>query len=91
MISFILKEDTQEAAFEVLKRFQLFSLAESLGGVESLVGHPASMTHSTYSREEREAHGISEGLVRISVGLEQIEDILEDLHQALGTNESAAA
>jgi methionine-gamma-lyase len=49
------------------------------------------MTHSTYSREEREAHGISEGLVRISVGLENVEDILADLHQALGTNEEVAA
>lgn len=79
------------AGIAMMNRLNLVRRAVSLGDAETLIQHPASMTHSTYSREEREAHGISEGLVRISVGLEQIDDILEDLHQALGTNESAAA
>jgi methionine-gamma-lyase len=61
--------------------------AVSLGDAETLVQHPASMTHSTYSREERIEHGISDGLVRLSVGLEDAEDILADLADALGTNE----
>ncbi len=79
------------AGIAMMNRLSLIRRAVSLGDAETLIQHPASMTHSTYSREEREAHGISEGLVRISVGLEQVEDILGDLHQALGTNESAAA
>jgi methionine-gamma-lyase len=79
------------AGIAMMNRLGLIRRAVSLGDAETLIQHPASMTHSTYSREEREAHGISEGLVRISVGLEQVEDILDDLHQALGTNESAAA
>lgn len=79
------------AGIAMMNRLNLIRRAVSLGDAETLIQHPASMTHSTYSREEREAHGISEGLVRISVGLEQVQDILEDLHQALGTNESAAA
>lgn len=79
------------AGIAMMNRLNLIRRAVSLGDAETLIQHPASMTHSTYSREEREAHGISEGLVRISVGLEQVDDILGDLHQALGTNESAAA
>lgn len=79
------------AGIAMMNRLNLIRRAVSLGDAETLIQHPASMTHSTYSREEREAHGISEGLVRISVGLEQVDDILEDVHQALGTNESAAA
>lgn len=79
------------AGIAMMNRLSLIRRAVSLGDAETLIQHPASMTHSTYTREEREAHGISEGLVRISVGLEQVEDILGDLHQALGTNESAAA
>ncbi len=90
MIAFELKGG-YSAGIAMMNRLNLIRRAVSLGDAETLIQHPASMTHSTYSREEREAHGISEGLVRISVGLEQIEDILEDLHQALGTNESAAA
>jgi methionine-gamma-lyase len=90
MIAFELKGG-YSAGIAMMNRLTLIRRAVSLGDAETLIQHPASMTHSTYSREEREAHGISEGLVRISVGLEQIEDILEDLHQALGTNESAAA
>lgn len=90
MIAFELKGG-YSAGIAMMNRLSLIRRAVSLGDAETLIQHPASMTHSTYSREEREAHGISEGLVRISVGLEQVEDILEDLHQALGTNESAAA
>lgn len=90
MIAFELKGG-YSAGIAMMNRLSLIRRAVSLGDAETLIQHPASMTHSTYSRVEREAHGISEGLVRISVGLEQVEDILEDLHQALGTNESAAA
>ncbi len=90
MIAFELKGG-YGAGIAMMNRLTLIRRAVSLGDAETLIQHPASMTHSTYSREERDAHGISEGLVRISVGLEQVEDILEDLHQALGTNESAAA
>ncbi len=90
MIAFELKGG-YGAGIAMMNRLTLIRRAVSLGDAETLIQHPASMTHSTYSREEREAHGISEGLVRISVGLEQVEDILEDLHQALGTNKSAAA
>jgi len=79
------------AGIETMNRLQLIRRAVSLGDAETLIQHPASMTHSTYSREEREAHGISEGLVRISVGLEEVEDVIEDLHQALGTNQVVAA
>ena len=79
------------AGIAMMNRLNLIRRAVSLGDAETLIQHPASMTHSTYSREEREAHGISEGLVRISVGLENVEDIIADLHQALGTNDLAAA
>ena len=79
------------AGIDMMNRLQLIRRAVSLGDAETLIQHPASMTHSTYSREEREAHGISEGLVRISVGLEDISDIMDDLYQALGANQVAAA
>ena len=79
MISFTLKDGTQEAAFEVLKKFKLFSLAESLGGVESLCGHPASMTHASIPKEEREEIGVVDSLIRLSVGIEDAEDLIEDL------------
>lgn len=90
MIAFELKGG-YAAGIEMMNRLRMIRRAVSLGDAETLIQHPASMTHSTYTREEREAHGISEGLVRISVGLESVEDILQDLNQALGTNESAAA
>ena len=83
MISFVLRDNTQDAAFEVLKKFKYFSLAESLGGVESLCGHPASMTHASIPEKEREQLGISDSLIRLSVGIEDIEDLKEDLIQAL--------
>lgn len=79
------------AGIDMMNRLQLIRRAVSLGDAETLIQHPASMTHSTYSREEREAHGISEGLVRISVGLEDVSDVMADLHQALGTNQVVAA
>jgi cystathionine gamma-lyase/cystathionine beta-lyase/cystathionine gamma-lyase/homocysteine desulfhydrase len=72
-----------ERGAAVLKRARLFSLAESLGGVESLISHPASMTHASVPREEREKVGLTDGLVRISVGIEDLEDLLSDLERAL--------
>ena len=83
MISFSLKEDTKEGAIKVLKKFKLFTLAESLGGVESLCGHPASMTHASIPKAEREKVGLSDSLIRLSVGVEDIEDLIADLKQAL--------
>ena len=84
MISFVLKEASMDDAFSVLKKFRLFSLAESLGGVESLVGHPASMTHASIPRQERISRGLSDALIRLSVGIEDIEDLISDLDQAIG-------
>jgi len=74
------------AGINMMNRLSLIRRAVSLGDTETLIQHPASMTHSTYTPEERAVHGISEGLVRLSVGLETEDDILADLHQALGTN-----
>lgn len=90
MIAFELKGG-YSAGIAMMNRLRLIRRAVSLGDAETLIQHPASMTHSTYTREEREAHGIGEGLVRISVGLEDVSDLMEDLHQALGANDIAAA
>lgn len=84
MMSFTLKDDSQEAALKVLSGTHLFSLAESLGGVESLIGHPASMTHASIPREERMANGLVDSLIRLSVGIEDAEDLIADLQQAIG-------
>lgn len=84
MISFSLKEDSQEAAFRILEKTEVFALAESLGGVESLIGHPASMTHAAIPREERLKTGVVDSLIRLSVGVEDAEDLIADLEQALG-------
>lgn len=84
MISFTLKDDNIETAMNVLKKTQLFALAESLGGVESLIGHPASMTHASIPREDRIARGLADSLIRLSVGIEDAEDLIEDLNQAIG-------
>lgn len=84
MISFTLKDDSQEAAFKVLSGTHLFSLAESLGGVESLIGHPASMTHASIPREERIANGLVDSLIRLSVGIEDVDDLIADLSKAIG-------
>lgn len=83
MISFSLKENTKSAATEILKKFKLFTLAESLGGVESLSGHPATMTHASIPKAERDKVGLSDSLIRLSVGVEDIEDLIQDLKQAL--------
>ncbi|MGI9541648.1 MAG: cystathionine gamma-synthase [Cyclobacteriaceae bacterium] len=83
MLSFTLKDDSVEEAFEVMKRFKYFTIAESLGGVESLCGHPASMTHASIPREERVKSGLVDSLIRLSVGIEDEFDLLADLKQAL--------
>ena len=82
MVSFQLKGSYEDMA-SLVRRFKVFALAESLGGVESLVCHPASMTHASIPREIREARGLTDTLLRISVGIEDIEDLLADLEQAL--------
>lgn len=84
MISFTLKGNSLEEAFKIASSFEVFSLAESLGGVESLIGHPATMTHASIPKEEREKSGVTDSLLRLSVGVEDIEDLLEDLERALG-------
>ena len=84
MISFSLKGNSQEEAFKIASSVKVFSLAESLGGVESLLGHPASMTHASIPKAEREKAGVVDSLLRLSVGIEDIEDLLEDLKSALG-------
>ena len=84
MMSFTLKDDTIEAANKVLSSTKIFSLAESLGGVESLINHPASMTHASIPREERIKNGLADGLIRLSVGIEDADDLIDDLSQAIG-------
>lgn len=84
MMSFTLKNDSMEAANKVLSSTKLFSLAESLGGVESLIGHPASMTHASIPREERIKNGLVDSLIRLSVGIEDADDLIADLKRAIG-------
>lgn len=84
MISFTLKGDNLDEAIKVLSSTKLFALAESLGGVESLIGHPASMTHGSIPREERIKNGLVDSLIRLSVGIEDADDLIEDLNQAIG-------
>jgi cystathionine beta-lyase/cystathionine gamma-synthase len=83
MLSFTLKDETIEATNRVLSGTKLFALAESLGGVESLINHPATMTHASIPREERIKNGLSDSLIRLSIGLEDVDDLLEDLKQSL--------
>jgi cystathionine beta-lyase len=83
MISFTLKDDNVATAIRVMENLNFFALAESLGGVESLVGHPATMTHASIPKEEREKNGLKDSLIRLSVGIEDIEDLIADLTQAL--------
>jgi cystathionine beta-lyase/cystathionine gamma-synthase len=83
MLSFELKDNSVEAAMKVLSSTKVFSLAESLGGVESLINHPASMTHASIPREERIKNGLSDSLIRLSVGIEDAEDLIEDLEKAI--------
>ena len=83
MISFTLKGNKLEDALAIVKKVSLFALAESLGGVESLIGHPATMTHASIPKEVREKSGVVDSLIRLSVGVEDAEDLIDDLKQAL--------
>ena len=84
MISFTTAEDTLESAVNIVENLKVFTLAESLGGVESLAGHPASMTHASIPQSERAKTGILDSMIRLSVGIEDEEDLINDLQQALG-------
>ena len=83
MISFTTNADSIERTFKVLEKFKIFTLAESLGGIESLAGHPVSMTHGSIPKAEREKIGIKDSLIRLSVGIEDSKDLISDLKQAL--------
>ena len=84
MISFITKGSSYEDAIKIVEKLEVFTLAESLGGVESLAGHPASMTHASIPKEEREKSGVVDALIRLSVGIEDVNDLIADLEQAIG-------
>ncbi|MGA1225937.1 MAG: cystathionine gamma-synthase [Tamlana sp.] len=84
MISFTTKGNNFQEAIKTIENLKVFTLAESLGGVESLCGHPASMTHASIPKEEREKTGVVDSLIRLSVGIEDVEDLIADLKQALG-------
>jgi cystathionine beta-lyase len=83
MISFTLKGNSLEESHEIVAKVKIFCLAESLGGVESLIGHPATMTHASIPKEEREKSGVVDSLIRLSVGVEDVEDLIEDLDNAM--------
>lgn len=83
MISLVVKGDNHESAAAVVSALKVFTLAESLGGVESLAGHPASMTHASIPKAQREAAGVTDGLIRLSVGIEDIQDLMHDVDSAL--------
>jgi cystathionine gamma-lyase/cystathionine beta-lyase len=83
MISIVLKDADLQETFRIASSFKVFALAESLGGVESLINHPVSMTHGSIPKAEREKAGVVDNLLRLSVGVEDIEDLLEDIKQAL--------
>ncbi len=84
MVSFVTKGNNYKEAIKIVENLKLFTLAESLGGVESLAGHPASMTHASIPKEEREKTGVVDSLIRLSVGIEDIDDLIADLQQAIG-------
>ncbi|RZS99120.1 trans-sulfuration enzyme family protein [Aquimarina brevivitae] len=84
MISFSTKQDTSASAVSILEKLKVFTLAESLGGVESLAGHPATMTHASIPYEERQKIGVTDSLIRLSVGIEDVTDLIEDLKNAIG-------
>ena len=84
MLSFVTKGADYQAAIKIVERLKLFTLAESLGGVESLAGHPASMTHASIPKELREQSGVVDALIRLSVGIEDVRDLIADLEQAIG-------
>jgi len=83
MISFTLKGNRLEDALSFVKNVEIFALAESLGGVESLIGHPATMTHASIPKDVREKSGVVDSLIRLSVGIEDAQDLIDDLEQAL--------
>jgi cystathionine beta-lyase/cystathionine gamma-synthase len=83
MVSFNLFTDTLEHAGKLLANTKLFTLAESLGGVESLIGHPATMTHASIPKEERLKVGLTDSLIRLSVGIEDVSDLIDDLNEAI--------
>lgn len=84
MISFVPKGSSYEDAIKIVEKLRIFTLAESLGGVESLAGHPASMTHASIPKAEREKTGVVDALIRLSVGIEDVDDLIDDLRQAIG-------
>jgi cystathionine beta-lyase len=84
MISFTTKGNDYKDAMRIIENLKIFTLAESLGGVESLAGHPASMTHASIPKKERELSGVVGSLIRLSIGIEDVEDLIEDLSQAIG-------
>lgn len=84
MVSFTTKGNNYKEAIKIVERLKIFTLAESLGGVESLAGHPASMTHASIPKEKREKTGVVDSLIRLSVGIEDIDDLIADLKQAIG-------
>ena len=84
MISFVTRGNDYNEAIRIVENLKLFTLAESLGGVESLSGHPASMTHASIPKEEREKTGVVDSLIRLSVGIEDVDDLIADLEQAIG-------
>ena len=84
MLSFVTKGANYNSAIEIIEKLNLFTLAESLGGVESLAGHPASMTHASIPKELREKSGIVDALIRLSIGIEDVRDLIDDLDQAIG-------
>jgi cystathionine beta-lyase len=84
MISFVTKGNDYDEAIRIVENLKIFTLAESLGGVESLSGHPASMTHASIPKEEREKTGVVDSLIRLSVGIEDVDDLIADLKQAIG-------
>jgi cystathionine beta-lyase len=84
MISFVTKGNDYDEAIKIVENLKIFTLAESLGGVESLAGHPASMTHASIPKEEREKTGVVDSLIRLSVGIEDVDDLIADLKQAIG-------
>jgi cystathionine beta-lyase/cystathionine gamma-synthase len=83
MVSFNLFTDTLDYAEKLLANTKLFTLAESLGGVESLIGHPATMTHASIPKEERLKVGLTDSLIRLSVGIEDVSDLIDDLNEAI--------
>jgi cystathionine beta-lyase len=83
MLSFSTKGNRKKDAIKIVENLKVFTLAESLGGVESLCGHPATMTHASIPKKEREKTGVTDSLIRLSVGIEAVSDLLEDLNQAL--------